>query len=171
MVIWGCVITILFSASAPRPPAGESAFCFSTPFLKYVGTPLTSTMRAHTSNNYKVTLVESTEVEALEACNITTAYTDGLYSVLIYSGILNITVNSEEISYRPDSQSDALCFAINLCEGTTSPLSISVTKDANDLISELEFMKSFKAANWDINFHSISISNSMIPTHYKGEWS
>ena len=124
---------------------------------------VTSTMRIDTSNSYKVTLVESTEVEALEACNITTAYTDSLYSVLIYSGILNITVNSEEITYIPESQSDALCFAVNLCEGTTSPLSISITKDINDLVSDLEFMKSFKAANWDINFHSISISNSKIP--------
>ena len=124
---------------------------------------VTSTMRIHTSDSYKVTLVESSEVEALETCNITTTYTNGLYSVLMYSGVLNISVNSEEITYTPESQSDALCFAVNLCEGTISPLSISITKDVNDLISELEFMKSFKAANWDINFYGISISNSTIP--------
>ena len=124
---------------------------------------VTSTMRIHTSDSYKVALMESSEVEALETCNITTAYTDGLYSVLIYSGALNIIVNSEEITYIPESQSDELCFAVNLCEGTTSPLSISITEDVNDLVSDLEFMKSFKAANWDINFYSISISNSMIP--------
>lgn len=124
---------------------------------------ITTSTRVHTSNSYRVTLVESSEVEALEMCNLTTTYTDGLYSVLIYSGMLNITINSEEITYIPKSESNALCFAVNLCEGKMSPLSISVSKDANDMISDLEFMTTFNNNNWKINFNSISISNSAIP--------
>ena len=124
---------------------------------------VTASTRVHTSNSYRVTIVESSEVEALEMCNLTTPYTDGLYSVLIYSGILNITINSELITYIPKSESDALCFAVNLCEGKMSPLSISVSKDANNMISDLEFMTIFNTNNWKINFNSISISDSTIP--------
>lgn len=83
--------------------------------------------------------------------------------MLTYSGILNVTVNSEEISYRPESDSDALCFAVNLCERKMSPLYISIPKDTNEVISDLEFMKVFKHNNWKIDFSSISVSNAIIP--------
>ena len=124
---------------------------------------VTTTTRVHTSNSYRVTLVESSEVETLEMCNLTTTYTDGLYSVLVYSGILNVSINSEEITYIPESESDAFCFAVNLCQGKVSPLSISIPKVANDMILNLEFMKVFNDNNWKIEFSSISISDDIIP--------
>ena len=124
---------------------------------------VSTTTRVHTSNSYRVTLVESSEIEALEICNLTTTYTDGLYSVLVYSGVLNISINSEQISYTPESELDAWCFAVNLCEGKMSSLSISISEGANNMISDLEFLRPFNANHWKINFYSISISNSTIP--------
>ena len=122
-----------------------------------------STTRVHTSNSYRVTLVEHSKVEALEMCNLTTAYTNGLYSVLIYSGTLNISINSEEITYTPESESDSLCFAVNLCGGKMSPLSVSISKDVSDMVSDLEFMKIFNDNNWKIEFYSISIYHPKTP--------
>ena len=119
-----------------------------------------STARGHTSNSLSVTLLEVTAIETLQMCNLTTVYTDGLYSVLIYSGAMNISVSSEDMIYIPKSKSNALCFAVNLCEGKMSSMSISISDDINDLISNLKFMKMFHDNNWKINVYSLSISNS-----------
>ena len=123
---------------------------------------VTSAKRVYSSNSYKVTLVESSEIEALDSCNFATAYSEGLYSVLIYSGALILTINSEDIIYMPKSESEALCFAVNLCEGRMSPLSISISSNVNHVISNLQSMSIFNASSWNIDFNSISISNSII---------
>ena len=121
---------------------------------------VTSTKRAYTSNSYKVTLVESSEIEALELCNLDRAHSEGLHSVLIYSGALVLTINSEEITYMPKSESDAFCFAVNLCEEKMSPLSISIPNDAKH---DLQSLNIFNTGSWKVDFNSISISNHIIP--------
>ena len=121
---------------------------------------VSSTTRVYTSNSYKVTLVESSEMENLELCNFATTHTNGLYSVLIYSGRLILSIYSEEVTYIPESDSNTLCFAVNLCEGKISPLSISISNDASNALKSL---KIFKGRNWNVNFNSISISSSTIP--------
>lgn len=120
---------------------------------------VTSTKRLYTSNSYKVTLVESSEIENLESCNFATAYSEGLYSVLIYSGALNFIINSEEIMYMPKSESESVCFAINLCEGKTSPLSISISSDVNQVMRSVGI---YNVSSWNININSISISKNII---------
>ena len=121
---------------------------------------VTLTKRAYTSSSYKVTLVESSEIEALELCNLDKAHSAGLNSVLIYSGALVLTINSEEIIYMPKSESGAFCFAVNLCEGRMSPLSISIP---NDVKHSLQSMSIFNTNSWNVIFNSISISNQIIP--------
>lgn len=122
---------------------------------------VTSTDRKHDVNSYMVTLVESTGIETLKSCHLTKTYSEGLYSVLVYYGLLNITINSKMLFYQPGPQ--PVCFAINLCDGVLSPVYISIPDDSIELISELGFMKKFKNSNWHISVKSLVITNGIIP--------
>ena len=128
---------------------------------KWLRFNVTSADRTHDSNSYMVTLVESLNIEAIKMCHIVKTYSEGLYSVLIYSGILNISVNSETVSYHPELF--PICFSINLCEASSSPVYISIPKDASKLIYNFGFMDIFYANNWNIALDSVTIvSSSMI---------
>jgi len=121
---------------------------------------VTSSDRVHDANSYRVTLVESSDIETLKSCNILKTYSKGLYSVLVYSGLLNITVNSEDAFYQPNSH--PVCFAINLCEGRSSPVYISIPDDSTNLIQNLRIMDIFKQNNWHISLKSVVITTDII---------
>ena len=128
---------------------------------------VTQSMRLHDSKSYRVTLAKSSEIEKVEGCNFTEVYSDGLYSVLMYSGILNVSVNLEEFIHT--SQIHPVCFAVNLCEGKSSPLYISIPPDASDILSNFVFMDILKL--WNITLYSISVTSNTITTEmYEGTY-
>ena len=129
---------------------------------------VTSTDRVHDANSYMVTLVESSDIETLKSCHIMKAYSKGLYSVLVYSGKLNITVNSEKAFYQPNLH--PVCFAVSLCEGTLSPVYISIPDDSTNLIHNFRFMDIFRKENWHISVNSVVITNGIMPLAVSGTY-
>ena len=118
-----------------------------------------SSNRTHDTHSYMVNLVSSDHLKDISECNKLTPITNGFYSVMLYSGLLKVKVNNELMQ---SESSSAFCFAINLCEGESSPLYIAIPEDAQTILQSLEFMRDLKSKGWSVTVNSLVISDSRI---------
>ena len=121
---------------------------------------LSSNRTTHDVHSYMVNLVHSNALQSLQQCNNLKAHTDGLHSVLVYTGPLEIKLNNKSKQLAP---SDApICFATNLCEGDSSPLYITASDKVQSVLGSFDFMDNLKRKEWIITINSVAISNSQI---------
>lgn len=117
----------------------------------------------HDIHSYIVNLVSSNYLKTIGECGKLTAVTDGLYSVMLYSGSLKVKIDRESVQLQSNS-STGFCFAVNLCEGSSSPLYIGLPDDVQTKLHSLEFMHDLKSKGWIITVNSLAISDSRIIT-------
>ena len=118
----------------------------------------TTTPRTHDSTSYMIDLVESDYLAETEECSNLFRVEDGMYSILKYSGSLNFNINSSLQTFI--SQKLPVCFAINLCKGLNSPLSITIPDEAQATINSLSFAQIIRNYGWDFIINSIVISGT-----------
>ena len=118
----------------------------------------TTTPRTHGSTSYIIDLVESDYLAETEECSNLFRVEDGMYSILKYSGSLNFNINSSLQTFV--SQELPVCFAINLCKGLNSPLSITIPDEAQATVNSLPFAQIIKNYGWDFIINSIAISGT-----------
>ena len=118
----------------------------------------TSTSRTHDSTSYMTDLVEADHLAEAEGCPGLFRVEDGIYAILKYSGSLNFNVNSSMQNFVP--QGSHVCFAINLCEGLNSPLSVTIPNEAQTLMNSLPFTQIIRSYGWDFTINSIAISTT-----------
>jgi len=116
--------------------------------------------RIHDFRSYLVYLVYSDNLNRVQECNQLTALTDGLYSILVYTGTLELTLGEETKQYN--SNESAVCFAVNLCEGSSSPIYISISGDAHTVLDSYEFMRDLKSKGWNIIINNFIISDDNV---------
>ena len=114
--------------------------------------------RIHDFRSYSVYLVYSDALNRVQECNGLTALTDGLYSILIYSGNLEVMLDEETRQYT--SNGSTVCFAINLCEGSSSPLYVSISGDAHTVLDSFRFMHDLRSKGWNILISYIILSDT-----------
>ena len=114
--------------------------------------------RIHDFRSYLVYLVYANALSRVQECNGLNALTDGLYSVLVYSGSLEVMLNEEMRQYK--SNGSIICFATNLCEGSNSPLYISLSDDAHRVLGSFRFMSDLRSKGWNIIINKIILSDS-----------
>ena len=121
--------------------------------------PINGDRRVHDTNSYQVKLVDSTELEDI-GCEGLPAVEDGLYSVLQYYGELNVgipTIDGDEV-YTPSEDASPLCFAINLCEGTMSPLYVGIPIDAQPFFKTVPFVSNLINNGWVIDTEALAVT-------------
>ena len=118
----------------------------------------TSTSRTHDSTSYMTDLVEADHLAETEGCAGLFRVEDGIYAILKYSGSLNFNVNSSMQNFVP--QGSRVCFAINLCEGLNSPLSVTIPNEAQTIVNSLPFTQIIRNYGWDFTINSIAISTT-----------
>ena len=115
--------------------------------------------RSHDINSYMVKLVYSDGLKLLQECNKLNAFSDGLYSVLVYSGLLNVQLGNDTLQ-----NNYPVCFAVNLCEGPISPLYIAFPSKTQELLNSFAFMRDLESKGWDITIHSVAVSDVRFKT-------
>ena len=120
-----------------------------------------SSSRTHDIHSYMVKLVYPENLKTMSGCSKLTTVTDGLYSVMLYSGSLRVKIDKESVRFRP-STSSAFCFAVNLCEGKSSPLYIAIPDEAQTVLQSLEFMNDLKNKGWTVTVNSLAVSDAKI---------
>ena len=123
-------------------------------------------LRTHDSTSYMINLVERNSVSKMEKCSNIFVVKDGMYSVLVYSGILNFNINSS--SHGMISQGSPICFAVNLCEGLNSPLFIAIPDEAKNIVNSLSFAQIIRNYGWELMINSIAISSTSFSHEFSG---
>ena len=114
--------------------------------------------RIHDFRSYLVYLVYSDALNRVQECNGLTALTDGLYSILVYTG--NLEVMLDEKTRQFTSNGSKICFATNLCEGSSSPLYISISGDAHTVLDSFGFMQDLRSKGWNILISHLILSDT-----------
>ena len=114
--------------------------------------------RIHDFRSYSVYLVYSDALNRVQECRGLTALTDGLYSILVYTGNLEVMLDEDARQY--ESNGSPICFAINLCEGSSSPFYASISDDAQNVLHSFEFMRNLESKGWDIAIKNLVMSMS-----------
>ena len=117
--------------------------------------------RIHNINSYMTQIVYPDDLKALEACNHLTALSDGVFSVLLYSGSLKIKLSKEVKQIQSNAP---ICFATNLCKGSSSPFYMTIPEEIQSTIESFEFMSDLRSKGWIINISNVIISNSLLKT-------
>jgi len=116
--------------------------------------------RTYDANSYMVRLHHHGSLEMVKECNDLFPLSNGLYSVLIYSGQLRVYLNVQ--SKKLKSAEIPICFSTNLCEGASSPLYITLSDKAQRFIKTFKFMHDLEGKGWNIVIKSLVISKSEI---------
>ena len=114
--------------------------------------------RIHDFRSYLVYLVYSDALNRVQECNGLTALTDGLYSILVYTGNLEVMLDEETRQYT--SNGSTVCFATNLCEGSSSPLYVSISGDAHKVLDSFRFMHDLRSKGWNILINDLILSDT-----------
>ena len=130
--------------------------------------PINGAHRSHDTNSYQVRLVDNTELEGI-GCEGLPVVEDGLYSVLQYSGELNVsipTIGAYEV-YTPSDDASPLCFAVNLCAGALSPFYVSIPVDAQPFFKTLPFVSNLMDKGWVIDTEALAVTvgNNYLPVN------
>ena len=110
--------------------------------------------------SYFVYLVYSANLNRVQECNELNALTDGLYSILVYYGTLEVTLDKETRQHK--SNQSAVCISTNLCEGSSSPLYISISDEAQTALNSFEFMHDLKSKGWSVTINNVIMSDTNV---------
>ena len=126
----------------------------------------TSTPRTHDSPSYMVDLVQSDYLFEMEECSNLFKVEEGMYSILRYSGSMNFSADSSLSNFIP--QGSPVCFAVNLCKGLNSPLSITIPDEAQTVVNSLPFAETIRSYGWEFIMNSIAISSASFSNELTG---
>ena len=121
--------------------------------------PVNGNNRTHNTNSYQVTLVDSNELNDINGCEDLPVVEPGLYSVLQYSGALNVSIpsiGSHDI-YTPTDDATPLCFAVNLCAGSITPFYIGLPTEAQSFFASLPFMQYLMDHGWYTSTKALTV--------------
>ena len=122
--------------------------------------PINGNSRTHDTNSYQVTLADSNELNDINGCEDLPVVEPGLYSVLQYSGALNVSIpsiGSHDI-YTPTDDATPLCFAVNLCTGSTTPFYIGLPTEAQHFFASLPFIQYLMDHGWYIDSKALAVA-------------
>lgn len=110
---------------------------------------------------YITDVVSQNRISELQGCDQISKSSPGIYSVLRYGRSIAAEIDSQHVVYSYDNQplSKPMCFVVNLCEQNRSSLSIQLSIPVHNILVS-EFFQEYVAHGWDIQIHSIELSNS-----------
>ena len=139
----------------------ENTMSLLPQWLRFKPTPSQRTYSEDSSTT--LLLVSKESLTDFKGCpGLLTRYiTDGVYNVLYYSGQLDIKVDNISQIYQPQ-QSDSIpfCFTVNLCEGPSAAMHISIPKSAANTLQNLPIFGHFRSRGWKIDFDGMSAQNT-----------
>ena len=125
--------------------------------------------RLYDDHSYSVELVDSVDLLRIPQCRgfFSTKDIDfGTYSVLVYSGAFKVTVGTDTVTHTP-SGTDALCVAVNLCEGSASPVYISLPTALG--LEQFSALDALSVAGWELEEVAGLIVTATTPLEYYAE--
>ena len=125
-------------------------------WLKFTAEP---SQRVYSENSQRTIVTDKVGLDRVRDCpNLMSEFaSDGVYNVLYYAGSLNITLNGVTINHLPQS-TGPFCFAVNLCDGQSPAVHISLPTAASPVVKTLPLLSDFLQRAWDVQLSGLSIS-------------
>ena len=133
--------------------------------------------------NYEYTtdLVPAEGIQKLHSCEMIEAESDSqnIYSVLRYGRAMIARIDRQTLLYsdrrtEPDLE-NPMCFAVNLCKGTESPVFIQLSSNIHNVILTRFLATYVRRRNWDIQIYSavvskggMSLDSSIVEEYWNG---
>ena len=111
-------------------------------------------------DDYSGSLVVPADLLGIPGCTEIVADEPGLYSVLRYSQQLLLFISGWPLFYRPSPSDAPLCFAVNLCKGTASPVFVQLAPSVQTNIKSSPFLQPFVARGWEFTIPSAAVYNT-----------
>ena len=100
-------------------------------------------------------------VSSIAGCSALTDLSGGIYSVLRHDKTLSITIDGTQYDYRENDDNvnpeDPMCFAVDLCDGFSSPVHIQISQQVNDILVS-QYLRDFTSRQWNIRLNTASVS-------------
>ena len=148
-------------------------FLFPSWFDIHIDQDLGPVSCAFTDHDYTTPLVKPEDISTLVGCQELDVdqSSETLYSVLRYGRTISALVDGEYMTYtEPRSvfspgASDPICFAVNLCQGKSSPIHIDLSRPTQELLVS-QFLGEYSVnRGWDITIHSVVLSKAAMTSH------
>ena len=97
-------------------------------------------------------------VSSIEGCSKLTGLVGSRFSVLRYDKTLSAVIHGERYDYREtgNSATDVMCFTVDLCHESKSPVHIQISQPVNDILVS-QYLHHFTTdRNWDIQLNTVS---------------
>ena len=97
-------------------------------------------------------------VSSIEGCSELTDLVGSRFSVLRYDKTLSAVIHGERYDYREtgNSAADVMCFAVDLCHESESPVHIQISQPVNEILVS-QYLHHFTTdRNWDIQLNTVS---------------
>ena len=123
-------------------------------------TPIPDRNPSFNIDDFSGSLVRQDDLSGVPGCAEIVADEQGLYSVFRYSRTLASFISGLTLFYIPTLSDAPLCFAVNLCEGTSSPVFVQLAPSLQTNIKSLLFLRQFVARRWEFTIPSAAIFNT-----------
>ena len=98
-------------------------------------------------------------------CSALTDLSGSIYSVLRHDKTLSITLDGNRYDYTENGDNvnpeDPMCFAVDLCEGTSSPVHMQISQQMNDILVS-QYLQDFTSRQWNIRLNTVSVYKSEV---------
>ena len=100
------------------------------------------------------------QVSSIEGCSKLTGLENGVFSVMRCDKTLSAVIDDEQYEYRENigtgRDGDTMCFAVDLCKGSESPVHIQISQPINDILVS-EYLHRFAGRQWNIRFNTVTL--------------
>ena len=117
-------------------------------------------------NSFAPITRQTDSVSSIAGCSTLTDLSGGIYSVLRHDKTLSITIDGTQYDYRENGDNnvnpvDPMCFAVDLCDGLSSPVHIQISQQVNDILVS-QYLRDFTSRQWNIRLNTASVFRSEV---------
>ena len=102
----------------------------------------------------------SEPVSSFEGCDKLTNLEGSRYSVLRYDKTLSAVIDGQRYDYRESTETgttgDVMCFAVDLCHESESPVHMQISQPINDILV-YQYLRQFTDRQWNILLNTVSV--------------
>lgn len=109
-------------------------------------------------SDYQTTLTLGKQVRSVQGCEQLQLDDNGLYTIIKIKKNLTISVNAIKKEYSPAETDLPICLAVNLCNGSLSPVHMTIPASSQDVLASFDQVKQIIDMGGEINFHNAAVS-------------
>ena len=108
---------------------------------------------------------QTDSVSSIAGCSTLTNLSGSIYSVLRHDKTLSITIDGTQYDYRENGDNvnpvDPMCFAVDLCDGLSSPVHMQISQQVNDILVS-QYLRDLTSRQWNIRLNTASVFRSEV---------